>query len=319
MTNYLPALPKKKELTELLLNVKTILESESNDYRPLDINQKPGGLIQLQKKLPVILVPDLHSRYFFLKKVLNYRMPSGDLVIDLLKRGQIYVICVGDGLHSEKREKERWLNAFDCYMKRNYTNNYLTEEMQEGLSVMSLVMECKCLYPEYFHFLKGNHENILNEEANGNFPFRKFVIEGEIVKTFMLKTYGKKILSLYSEFEKLLPLFVFGYSFLVSHAEPKDCFAKDEIINGMSNERLVSGLTWTKNDDVSGIAVKQMLLDFLPNDVNSRYFSGHRPVEGLFNLRAEGKLIQFHNPDKTEICIIKPDVVFNENIDIIEI
>ena len=34
----------------------------------------------------------------------------------------------------------------------------LDEEMSEGLTTMAMVMECKCAFPYYFHFLKGNHE-----------------------------------------------------------------------------------------------------------------------------------------------------------------
>lgn len=313
------SLPTKNDLSIQLTKVIYTLSNELTTYRPSDKNNKPGGLLSLQKKIPVVLVPDIHSRYSFLQKVLNYEVFPNESVLDLLKKQQIYLIFVGDGLHSERRGKERWLKAFNLFMKEDYVNSFLTEEMQEGLSSMILVMECKASYPENFHFLKGNHENILNEDTNGNHPFRKFALEGEMVKRFMIETYGKDITQLYSDFERLLPLFVHGYNFLVSHAEPKISLSRNEIINGMNNDVIVNNFTWTKNDDSNGDAVKKMLVDFLPNDKRTRYFSGHRPVEGLYNLRADGKLIQFHNPDKTEICIIKPDTVFNENTDIIEI
>ena len=63
---------------------------------------------------------------------------------------------------------------------------------------------------------------------------------------------------------------------------------------------MVSGLTWTDNDEAEGGSVQRMLAHYLGESESSHgwYFTGHRPVSGRYRLRAEGRLVQIHDPEK---------------------
>ncbi len=315
-------LPNNDYLFSLLNKTLEVYDSEVDAiYRPKSDNGNLGGFLQFDDDLPTILVPDLHARYYFLKKLLSFKkIPNqNSSVYELLKAKKLRVICLGDGLHSEKREKQRWLNAYDEFSKGNFINKFIKKEMSEGLNLMCLVMETKCNFPSVFHFLKGNHENILNETVNGNFSFFKFASEGEMVFDFMVNYYGIEITELYSDFESKLPLFVKGNNFLASHAEPAFNINKNQLINSLSNGEIIKALTWTRNGEVEDLPAVQMLDEFLPEQKNSFYFAGHRPVSENYELRENGRFVQIHNPDRMNVVYIEPNRDFNFETDIIKI
>ena len=51
----------------------------------------------------------------------------------------------------------------------------------------------------------------------------------------------------------------------------------------------------------------------------SYYFGGHRAVTETHNLRADGKYVQIHNPNKFIIAMIEPEREINLEEDIFEI
>lgn len=110
-------------------------------------------------------------------------------VIDVLKTywglssGKLQVVCVGDGFHSESRAILRWKKALGEYTMDFIEHRAIDEEMSESLGVIIMVMKLKTAFPYFFHFLKGNHENIANENSADNRSFRKFVYEGAMVTT----------------------------------------------------------------------------------------------------------------------------------------
>lgn len=314
-------LPEKNILISLLEEVLTVLSSENEVYRPKTKDGNLGGMLIFNDELPTILVPDLHARYNFLQKLFSYKnlFDKKKSVYELMQENKIRVICVGDGLHSEKRGKDRWLKAYEEYLNGNILNKYIKKEMSEGLSLMSLVMKTKCHLPKNFHFLKGNHENILNETSNGNFSFFKFASEGEMVFDFMVNYYDIKTIELYSEFESSLPLFVKGKNFLSSHAEPAFFMTENQLINSMKDGNIIQSLTWTKNGDVEGLPAVEMLESMLPNFPKALYFAGHRPVYQNYELRENGRFVQFHNPNKMNFVYIDNNRDFNFETDIISL
>ena len=74
------SLPEYSYLMELSDNVCSVLETENPAYRPLSKSKVPGGLIDFTggepQKLPVIVVPDLHARAFFLYNILRFTLPA---------------------------------------------------------------------------------------------------------------------------------------------------------------------------------------------------------------------------------------------------
>ena len=317
-------LPPKENFLNLIENTIKTFKSEDSFIRPYDETGLPGALIALDtddEPIPTVIVPDLHARVDFFEEILQFKIPQENSATEItvqeaLEQKKAYLLCVGDGLHSEQRGKERWINAEEKWMQKNPANDYICEEMKEGLGLMTRIMQCKCKYPEHFHFLRGNHENILNQFFCGAMPFRKFASEGEMVRDFMLAVYGEEIAQKYADFEHNLPLFAKGKNFLVSHAEPLKPYSERELIDGFFDEDLIRGLTWTANDQAQEDSVEIMLENMLPNQPDAIYFAGHRTVKGTHRLLHNNKFIQIHNQTEHFISIIHPNKAFNplENI-----
>ena len=323
-----PNLPTHNDLLALLEGGISVLENENPMYRPSDDEGNAGGLLDFTadsyKNLPVIVVPDLHGRGKFIIDILDFEI-EGRTVLSLLEAGEVMVCCVGDIFHSEGRGKERWKMAyFDC-ISGNRTNEFLKEEMKENLSLLEMILSLKSAFAGHFHILKGNHENVLNENQHtryGNVPFRKFCDEGNMVAEFLQHFYDDLILHEISCFEKSLPIVAAFRKCLVSHAEPAEFFSRDEIINYHAvNSYVTFALTWTANDVAKIGTVKHMFSELLPNfeQEKTAYFTGHRPVLGNYALRQGGKLIQIHNPDLEQIALVLPEKEFSPDTDIIEL
>lgn len=318
-------LPSWDSLFATVSSTLSILHSELEEIRPKDNSGHSGALLRTttfpKTPIPTILVPDLHARTDFFTEICNFKLPKdvlGDEMIiqNALEQGKLFLICLGDGVHSERRAIERWLEAQKEWLAGNILNKAMCEEMSESLSLMMMVMQTKCAYPNYFHFLKGNHENILNELGRGNYPFRKFAMEGEMSKQFMHSLYGEPLVKKYAELEHQLPLFVHGSNFLASHAEPIIPFSEKELINGLLDEVVISGLTWTKNDEAQVNSVQNMLKNFFPDRSDTIYFIGHRSIKESYRLLKNNRLIQIHNPEQHLISLIRPDRPFNPKTDI---
>ncbi len=301
------------------------LRSEPIALRPFDDTECSGAFIDIasfDNTIPVVLVPDLHARVDFFYEILNFNLPfDGEdetslTIQEALLQKKVFLVCVGDGLHSEKRGRDRWIDAQKEWLKGKPLNSYICSEMEEGLALMTTIMHLKQQCPTHFHFLKGNHENILNAPTCGNLPFRKFASEGEMVKDFMINLYGSEVTHAYADFENNLPLFIRGANFLVSHAEPKRAYKYSELINAYCDEQTIIGLTWTHNDEAEEGSVMSMLHNLLPEISNSVYFAGHRTFAGTHRALRGGKFIQIHNPNEHFISIVNPFREFNPLTDI---
>jgi hypothetical protein len=300
------ALPVAEEYLQTLGEVTGLLSAEDPALRR-------GGLVYLYNDLPVLILPDLHGRRGFFLSALVRPLPSGISPLELLFKSELQIVCVGDGFHGEARAVRRWYRAYDEHLGGYRQHAAMDSEMIENFAIMRMVMHMKLQFPRLFHFLKGNHENILNEEGEGNYPFGKFVNEGEMVYTYVQKRYGTEFTQKYSLFEKSLPLLVQGRKLLISHAEPARVFNEEEVINFKENSEVIYGLTWTGNDEAEEGSVQAMLQLFFPGEKleDLFYIGGHRPVEGLYHLRAGNKFIQIHNPNKRVCAFVPVDERFN--------
>ncbi len=310
-------LPEPNYYRELIAQTTELLRAEDSRLRPRDSKGRPGGLIRLPE-LSTIVVPDLHARMWFLLHVLASPL-RGMSVAEHLSKGELQIVCVGDGFHAEARAAERWREAFKEFSGKFKRHRAMDEEMRESLGLMEMVMQLKLLFPDHFHFLKGNHENILNEEGRGNHPFRKFAYEGEMVKEWVLRFYGEEFLYSFGDFEHELPLVAADSSFMISHAEPQRFYSPEELLNFREEEEVVLGLTWTANDGAEEGSVRRMIEEYCTDPQRAHYFGGHRPVEGRYSLRAEDRYVQLHNPGTFSIALLEPDRPPEPERDIIEI
>ncbi|MBN2041050.1 MAG: metallophosphoesterase [Spirochaetes bacterium] len=313
--------PDVIEYSDVIDRVNNILLSEDRNIRPYDSSGLPGGIINLKKDIPTIIVPDIHARMDFFINVMLYNNKLNETNLESIATGKLQIVCVGDALHGEKRAAKRWSEAYKEFLTGYEDHSSIDEEMKEGFGVVEMIMEVKNNFPENFHFLKGNHENIANEQGGGNNPFIKFTQEGPMIAYYVEKFYGKSFIDKYYNFEKNLPLLAIGKNFLISHAEPWTFYSRDEILEYRNNSDVVEGLTWTADDTAEDGSVQQMLDAYIEDEEDlekSLYFGGHRPVRDIYNLRADGRYVQIHNPDKFILAWIEPDNIDLDR-DIIEL
>jgi hypothetical protein len=317
--SYPETIPDPSYITALTEELNSVLDNEAAAIRPPDKNGKPGGLVLLEKK-PVVLIPDLHARTGFLRHVLEYRPDGAGTVLELLAGEEAYLVFLGDAFHSENHKLGRWIKAFSEFKSRYRQHEAIDEEMRDSLSLAAMLMELKKNFPLSFHFLKGNHENIANEDCDGNYPFGKFAYEGEMVKAWVKKFMPEVFFDMYYQYEKKLPVLAAGWNFLVSHAEPSAVFTADKVINYHYHPEVIYGLTWTGNDQAGEDAVGGMLDNFIENrEVRRWYFGGHRPAGALYRLRAGGQYVQINSPVSEVIAHIRTTGDFNPDKDIFEL
>lgn len=298
-----------KHFLSILTEVNMVLQHEEIEIRPKDIYGHPGGIVYLDNTLDTIIIPDVHARLELIPSVLKYRPDGRDSVFERLKEHNIQIVFVGDAMHAESRALDRWKKAKDEYIGKYRRHTMMDEEMKESLGVMEIILELKHSFPELVHYLKGNHDNITNERKGGNFPFIKLALEGPMVTEYVRKFLGVNFLDQYYAFEKNLPLLAVGDKFLVSHAEPARYFNYLELVNYRYFPDVVSGLTWTDDDASRPGSVELMLEEYTEksSQQHSFYFGGHRPVRGLYNLRAHGRYVQLHNPGRLIFACIRSD------------
>ena len=301
------------------------LDAEKTDYRPVDSNNGCGGLLDFHTdELPLIVVPDLHARPYFLLNILEYQIFEDMNVFEALEAGRLRLLCVGDILHTERHTRERWAAAAAEFAAGIFTGPALSAEMQEGLCLLEGLLVLKKAFPAYVHILKGNHENILNTTGDGDYAFRKFADEGEMGMVFVQEYYGDDILYLINCVEKGLPLAYFGKKCVVSHAEPYRAYTREELINARITDSVVAGLTWTDNGTAAEGSAEGTIKNLCDAGAFATindyvYLGGHRPVTGNYRLLQNGRYIQIHNPGKQNVAFVQPDRQFNPETDIREL
>lgn len=305
--------PEEHFLQDFLDESVESLLSEKTDYRP-SYGKNAGSLLDFTfsdfSSLPVIIVPDIHGRVDFLLHILKFKLPEcGLTVLEALNEKKVIVVCVGDAVHSESRGIKRWLSSYADWSMDVYAGPDMQKEMKENFAVWQILMKLKNTFTANFHFLKGNHENVMNETGMGNLAFKKFVQEGQMCCDFIRQVYGDVILHLISLWEKSLPLCAVFPRFCVSHAEPREVYTRTKLIRAKKDENVILGLTWTANDEVyDDTCIKnfrKLNPKFEPGKI--AWVGGHRPVKDTeFYLRQNGAYLQIHNPDEENILFVKP-------------
>ena len=296
------------------------LGSADATTRPTDVRGKPGGLVRLPPSDYVVIVPDLHARGEFLRGVAKSWIAAGTGTVEEdLAAGRATMVCVGDAFHGEARAMDRWRNAYREFLAGFDPSPAMDEEMTESIDVLLEVTRLQISYPTRFHFLKGNHENVANERGEGNFPFRKFAYEGDMVREWILRVLGQQVFDSIYRWEKALPLVAEGDRFLVAHAEPARAYSPWEILNAYLDPATIIGLTWTDNGQADSGSVADTLEGFFPGDEESRIFGGHRPTCGKFALRQNERYVQINSPARWVIAAFRRVDSFDPKRDIIDL
>lgn len=316
--------PSPDQLRSDIEGACSVLAAEDPQMRPRDTRGLPGGLVRLRPELPTVVMPDIHARVDLMTTVLSSSFPDHGIDVPLaaaLAADRAQLVMLGDYVHGEARVRDRWSRAFNEFTGSYRKHKAMDQEMCESLAILQMVATLKCAYPDRVHGLKGNHENITNEEGAGNHSFGKFAYEGAMVAAYMQQFYGTAATDAVYRFEKSLPLLAVGPRYLVTHAEPARCFATPELIEYRDRPDVVEGLTWTDNDAAETGSVAAMLTHYLPHCSGDEavHLGGHRPVAGRYALRAAGRYVQFHNPNRFIVALPPTNRQFDPERDVVEL
>ncbi len=328
--------PPPARLSALTEAAISAMRAEDPSIRPRAASGEPGGLVALGAPF-VALVPDLHARAALLADLLASEppaaqasrglsasrnagetladaafadtAPSGTTLADMALDGHLAILCLGDVLNAEgPAAQSRWNQAMDDLASGGahaLLSPAMDEEMGLSLSALCLVMLLKTRLGAAFHCLKGNHDNLSNSGRDGDSSFRKYALEGAMGAEWSRMRYGEAALAAVRRYELLLPLVAAGRAFCASHAEPAFPVDASSLLDYRSRPALVRALIWTANDQAEEGAAAGSLEALLGERARGGlWFAGHRPVAGVFGLRAGGRLLQIHNPGRDQIAWI---------------
>lgn len=274
-----------------------------------EVLTRQGGLVHLPDA-PTIVIPDLHARREMLIAILDAQIAEGHLagrqVFELLQERRINVICVGDIVHSEDRDK--WVINQDG----EWTLELLNKEMVRSLGAAMMVMYLKLQFPEHFYCLRGNHDDMAAELS----PYRKFVglrddklvmIDGQpakgesgIIKDWVLERegWGQEFLDAWTTFERALPLFAQGSYYVVTHTLPSVPLTEAELRNPNRPKAVTMELTWSRG--IKGEAIEGTLNNLGIRESTQRWFYGHSvvPAEinaGKYEEGLDGLIVRLNN------------------------
>lgn len=277
---------------------------------------KESGIVDLPKGVPSLVLSDLHARRDFLMKALEHEI-DGVKVFDLLKQGKINLVCVGDGMHAEGRAAERWRQA-ERDMLEGKPSAAMHQEMVEGFGTMKMVMELKAEFPDHFHFLRGNHDEIKGSFAK----YARSLGESAMVQSWVKENLGQDFLDHYAQFEETMPLVVRGQGFVASHAAPGGTLQREAV--QQRDPKAFAQLSWTENrnwDDRDGnvqARFQQNLKEV--GGEGGRWLVGHRPVEeGHFRSQFQGQLVQINAPNDFVAALVPADGKFQPERDVISL
>ena len=318
-----PAAANAPATNSLLINLKQLatnskVESGSTYLPSLKaataILRKGSGIVTLQPDVETLVVSDLHARRDFLMEVLQAKR-GGVTVLELLRQGKINVVLVGDAVHSEV--SANWPHIWDV----DYDQK-MNAEMARNLNIMKMIMDLKAEFPDNFHYIRGNHD-----EINGTFT--KYANEGYKVRKWMEKTYGKDFVAQWAAFEDALPILAIGktaqQSFVISHTVPNEVLGynqinrRDPAITVEPNGE--SGLLWTDNtrmlDNQLTTAIRGTLRNLgLPE--NSQWIIGHRDVDKgtLYRSQLGGQLVQINDKQQHLVALIPTATRFDPKVNV---
>jgi len=182
--------------------------------------ERQSGLVELRRDLPTVVIPDLHGRRDYLDAVLRTRDPvSGSTYGQLLRRGQVQVVCLGDVMHTESRGAQ-W--------RRGMTEAAMRAEMAESLGTLKRIAELKAAHPDTFHLLRGNHDDV-GPCGTGPCDLPRQIA---LTRRFVADRLGQQTVDELSRFFSALPTAARGSGFVAAHAAPMFPVSRAEVERG---------------------------------------------------------------------------------------
>lgn len=273
---------------------------------------KAPTVAELFPTLKTIIIPDVHARTEYLSTVLKQRDPeTGRTYAQLLRAKKLQVVVVGDGMHSEGRAAARWQQA-----EADPNGAAMRKEAGESLGTMKQIMDFKAAYPEHFHYLKGNHDNILDRNRGGDYSVVKYTNKGEsrLLRDFLSTEFGPDFIKQYAAFEKSLPIMAVGKDLTISHSGPLRAFTRKEIEKRTG--RVIENFTWTDltHDSKQQAKVVDAQLRMLGQE-KGLYVAGHRQT-GSRPYRRQGRFVQVNSEERMHYLVVDPARPFDPKKDV---
>jgi pSer/pThr/pTyr-binding forkhead associated (FHA) protein len=305
-----------------IANFKTVMHSRRNDLDKQNLVQslhsatamlraETGSIVYLDNGKPTLVISDLHARRDFLQNALNTTV-NGERMIDLLEKGEVNIVLLGDAMHSEDRTRwGTWRQDSNgkWVLSKAFQGSELDGEMVQAIGLMRMIMELKSRHPQNFHYLRGNHDD-MNASLG---IFRKYSNESVLVNEWMNQHYGQDVVKQWVEFEQQLPLIAVGTrqdgsQFVMSHAAPGTVLSGKDLDHKPA--QAYKQLAWTDNNRISEDFLDQNIrgtLTQLGLKEDAQWIIGHRDVARGTNYRSQlgGQLIQI-NDKKRQLVYFVP-------------
>lgn len=239
--------------------IRNLLTTDMS-IRPLNANNKPGGLLEFSEddNREVIIVGDLHANKRNLKAIL---MDSQNLY--KLKQNKAIMIFLGDAVHDERVGH--------------------LQEMETSIEIMDIIIHLINDYPDNVFYLLGNHDTF--SALLGKSGIKQGLAYYEAV----LAIRGKEYVNLMQTFYNSLPIFVIHKYFLAVHAGPvRGGIYREELINirSATSSPMLRQLTWNRLNETRSSPSKK---EYGPEDLDQQraclgcppdlpFIVGHNPM-----------------------------------------
>jgi SulP family sulfate permease len=299
--------------TEDLPALKNTLERLLDQLPPPE--PRPSGCVRLDPSKPVLIISDAHAQRRALHKLLLDKYLGETTNLESVIGGKLQLLLLGNILHSES--KSGWEAIRDEFAAQSGPDGsesgptpLANREMANAFGLAAMIMTLQSS-AESVHCLKGNQDNLLDSEENGNRRIAEQISEpgeGEITKDWTLVRFGGVFAGKYAAWENRLPVLALcdnrenGLAFVASHAEPAAPYTLEQIDE--RSDEVVLGLTWTRGEGLHAPQVLQNVLG--PDRAGARYFVGHAGSEIGVQHVSGSDLVIIKKPRSLVAALVQP-------------
>ena len=197
----------------LITEVNAMLSSPEQPFRPLNSNNEPGGLLELDDEPSPVIIGDLHGQVDNLLKIL-----TENCLVQALQNNRAVLCILGDAVHSENLGE--------------------MENMESSILMMDLIFTLIKTFPENVFYLRGNHDSFSPDLSKNGVP------QGILMKKALGEKRGAPYVEQMQKFYDLLPYLMVSSSFIGIHAgPPRPETTRKQLVNLDSNNKLARQLT----------------------------------------------------------------------------
>lgn len=217
---------------------------------------KPGGLIELPPGRRPIIVGDLHANLDYLKRIIDHQSNRADL-----DAGRACMVIVGDSIHDDRTG----------YMK----------QMQSSVETLDFLLRLLVERPKSVYYIRGNHDTFDSRLRKSG------ISQGLEFRAALVAAHGEAYVEAVSRFFDLLPMFVIGQGFVVTHAgPPRGGLVREELVDIDRYPEKYHQLMWNRVNEFHGNPSPKeygeqdlrLVLDQLGMPPDTHFIVGHNPL-----------------------------------------